>query len=490
MALRKIVASFNNRLTTFISTNLFFWLVVGLSILQGVWYALSFRPTIFDEGSHLGITRFYSHQLSPFVTSQDNTLDHLGAISRNASYLYYYLMSWPQKAIGFFFDSEMFQIIFLRSINVGLFALGLFVFRQAFIKAGISRTIANLSLLFIILTPSIAPLSGSVNYDNAVFLLSALIISRAISIISSKNVSAFDLWLVLALGLFGSLIKYEFLAIFIPVLLYICFYLWKKNKRKVLNLVKRSFQQLAIITKVMMIVLLLLLAVLFIERHIVNLVRYNKINPNCSQVIGESRCLQNYTAKRNILAQRSKSVNFNPANPFNYVLQDWTPGMITTQTILPPTQHSSPLLRLFYFLAALVGGLLVIYYLSDFLRKPNFKFLIFVTIFYALILAVYNYQAYTAFGLPVAITGRYLLPVMPIYVAFVALAFTRFFKHNTTVLSFGLVCTLLIFTQGGGVTTYLISAKERAYWQNSTVINANRYIRNRLKIAIRLTNAD
>src|SRR5690606_13310144 len=114
----------------FIGSKTFFILIIALAVIQGIWYALSFQPSIFDEGKHFARILFYTQHLSPFLGEQDPAWDSLGAISRDASYLFYYLMSFPLRLIQVFTDNPTVQLISLRIINLGIFVAGLFIYRK------------------------------------------------------------------------------------------------------------------------------------------------------------------------------------------------------------------------------------------------------------------------------------------------------------------------------------------------------------------------
>jgi hypothetical protein len=96
----------------------------------------------FDEDFHLGIIRLYAHHLLPFWSSQPVGGDAYGAVARDPSYLYHYLMSFPYWLISQFTHDTTIQVLILRFINIGLFASGLVLFRRL-----LTRTFASPALL-------------------------------------------------------------------------------------------------------------------------------------------------------------------------------------------------------------------------------------------------------------------------------------------------------------------------------------------------------
>src|SRR4051812_29328265 len=84
-----------------LSRKSFFWAILALFVLQSAWIALSGRyPMAFDEDFHLGIIRLFAHHASPFWSTQPAGADAFGAVARDPSYLYQWLMSFPYRLIS------------------------------------------------------------------------------------------------------------------------------------------------------------------------------------------------------------------------------------------------------------------------------------------------------------------------------------------------------------------------------------------------------
>jgi hypothetical protein len=115
--------------------NKFFYAIVVLLVAQAVWIALSGRyPMAFDEDFHLGIIRLYAHHLNPFWNNLPSGTDALGAVTRDPSYLYHYLMSFPYRLIELFTHNQTAQVLVLRAFNIALFAWGLTLYRRLLAK--------------------------------------------------------------------------------------------------------------------------------------------------------------------------------------------------------------------------------------------------------------------------------------------------------------------------------------------------------------------
>ena len=152
----------------------FFWVVLGFFIFESVWIALSgVYPGAFDENFHFGLIQIYSHYWLPFLSSQPAHANAYGAVARDPSYLYHYLMSFPYRFISLFVHGQTGQVVLLRLINVGIFSAGTVLFRRILIKVGLSSALSNVCLLLFVLIPIVPELAGQINYDNLLIPLVA-----------------------------------------------------------------------------------------------------------------------------------------------------------------------------------------------------------------------------------------------------------------------------------------------------------------------------
>ncbi|HXE10103.1 MAG TPA: hypothetical protein VN554_01620, partial [Verrucomicrobiae bacterium] len=119
-------SSLARRTGAILGSRRFFWVILALFVIQAAWIALSgLYPMAFDEDFHLGIIRLYAHHISPFWAGQPPGADAFGAVARDPSYLYHYLMSFPYRLSGLFTHDQTLQILWLRAINIALFTAGL-----------------------------------------------------------------------------------------------------------------------------------------------------------------------------------------------------------------------------------------------------------------------------------------------------------------------------------------------------------------------------
>ncbi len=471
--LRGKLSNLFKSLAKFISSEIFFKSTLLICAIQGLWYALSFRPIIFDEFRHLGFITLYSERLSPFISHQTVAMDFLGGVTREPSYLYYYLMSWPLRLLNLFTHNTTAQVIFLRLFSLLFFILALIMYKKLFDLVGLSRAARNLTLLFLVLTPSIAPLPGAINYDSAIFLISGVILLLIAKIIKNKKYSFQILALLLSVGLLGSLIKFEIIAIFVPAILFLAVFIWRNEGKEAFNIMISSFYKTPIPKRLLLVGLLILSLCLFIERPVINVVKYKSVAPSCLEFVSSSRCEANYTERRNIASLKRKNENFRPVNPFNFTLQYWIPGMVVTQTKLIPVSNPLPIMIMAYYSFAMLGVGLILIFLREFFKNNICKLLIITAGSYIFLLAAFNYKTYIHLADPVAITSRYLLPIFPIFMYFTAVAIKKSFVYYPKSLILAILLIVILFTQGGGISTFILEANKSYYFNNPIIKEVN-----------------
>ena len=331
------------------------------------------------------------------------------------------------------------------------------MFERALRKLNFSSLISRLSLLFLVLTPSVALLPGAINYDNVVFFFAGLLFLNVAKILRSKIVNPNTAIQFLAICMFGILIKYTFVAIAVPAALFILVHVIRSKKafRPSLNL--RN------VDKYLLSVFLVGL-VLFIERPVTNLVSYGRFAPRCASIIGDERCSKNYTQKRNIDALQNKDGSFQPKSVYQYTFVDWVPNMIRSQVRLQPTDAPNKSILLLYYVGLFGGLSLIAYWLHRLKRSKATLFAMWSVLSLSLALLFTNYLSYKRLGIVVATSSRYLLPAEPFFIALVLSAFAMTFRKHKLLLLPLVALLLFAFISAGGVLTYLHSTSEIARW--------------------------
>jgi len=500
-----------NKFTRFVyrifKSKKFFYIVVGLLVLQAAWFALSAQyPMAFDENYHFGIIQIYSHQWLPFITSAPAGSGALGDITRFDSYLYHYLMSFPYRLIAIFINDQVTQIIILRLINIGLFVGGLFLFRRLFRRFNISERLINFSLLMLVLIPVVPFLAATINYDNLVFLLVPLTAIFTLNctdeIIKNKKIPAKSLLLLITISLLSCLVKYAFLPIFTAEILYLLFvFVRSKSRQKLLPTFTSSFKSLRLGVKAILVISLIVSAGLFIERYGVNLIQYHSVEPDCAKVQSVATCMQYGPWARDYqIAQDITAHNTATVPPIGYYVPVWIAGMIYRLYFAINYNYTNyPPLLIPFTIAAIIGILgliLAVVYRRQIIRvNRRLLMLVLVIILYVGGIVYSNFSEYLSYRQPLAINGRYLIIVLPFIFIIFGLAFkTWFIKLSKTkssiIIAITSVAVILLTLQGGGALTYLVRSQPNWYWQNKSLVDFNMNLKNAVSPFIIGNNTD
>ena len=156
-----------SRIMRLLTSSKVFWIVCVFFVIEAIWIAVTGAfPMAFDEQFHLGIIKIYAHHVSPFLTHQPSNADEFGAVFRDPSYLYQYIMSFPYRLINLFIHTQTAQIIALRFINIALFISSLPIFRRLLVRSKLSPALINVLFMVFVLVPVVPLLAAQINYDN------------------------------------------------------------------------------------------------------------------------------------------------------------------------------------------------------------------------------------------------------------------------------------------------------------------------------------
>lgn len=472
----------------------FFRFVIFFFIFEASWIALTASyPQAFDENFHFGLIKVYSHYLLPFLTKQPDGANAYGAVARDPSFLYHYLMSFPYRLIELFTKSQIAQVIVLRFINIAFFASGLILFRKVLLKTKISKGLSNLFILLFSLIPVVPQLAGQVNYDNLLFPVVAgccLLSFKLIDQIKAKQ-PQFKTYLgLIILCIFGSLVKYAFLPLFLAIDVFFLYIIIKNfgwNFKPLLNKLWLDIKKQSILTLVIFSGLFLILTSMFVERDVVNLVKYQAIAPSCSAVLSDQSCKaysvwesdnsRHLALEKNLVPSPSK-------NPITYLAQ-WIywmwyrlffaiNGLNSRFTNYPPLPLPSAI-------AAICGlvslAALIKYRKKVFKSNPYVILLSLMAVFYIVALIIQGYSTYQFTAVLENMNGRYLLPVLFLIFAVAGRALIQLFINHRK-LSILVACLVtLFFIEGGGIFTFIERSDPSWDFNNSSVVKVNNDVR-------------
>lgn len=480
---------FSTKVIRILSSRRFFVFVMIFFVFEAAWIALSaVYPQAFDEEFHFGLIQIYSHYWLPFLSHQPANANAYGAVARDPSYLYHYLMSFPYRVISLFLHTQIEQVIALRLVNVGLFATGLVLFRRVLLKVGLSVPLANLLLLLFILVPITPLLAAQINYDNLLIPLIGwicLLTFRFTDEINKKKPTIKTLVTLVSACLLTSLVQYEFMPIFLAVVLFALFIIFRSYKGEINKLLSQLWQNWLIQRRLLKVVLLgalLISAGLFIQRDGVNIVKYHEIAPDCSSILSVKDCsaygvwYHQYTLHQAVLAKEQKLT----INPVTYTAQ-WiywlwyrlffaVNGPASDFTNYPPL----PLPSAAFIVIELAGLYVTLKWCRRvFNNNPYIAFLALVTILYLATLLIEGYARYRYTGELELMNGRYLLPVLLLAAAVVASAFSIALKKKAYVKGLVAALVIVLFLQGGGFLTFIARSDSSWDFSNKTVVKVN-----------------
>lgn len=478
--------SFRTKLASLFSGRNFFRFILALLIVQAAWIALSGRyPMAFDEDFHLGIIKLYAHHISPFWAHQPENADMFGAVARDPSYLYQYLMSFPYRLFSALALSQTTIVIIFRFINIGLSVGGLVLMRRLLLETRASVGLVNAALLVFVLLPIVPMQAAQINYDN-LFLpavaLALLLTVKFNSELKKRQLNAKTVFALAITCLLASLVKYAFLPIFIAIIVFAVVRLCRlRHSFKLGPALAKSWQQMSGWLKVVLVTILIISFGLFLQRIGYNVVRYHTPVPGCAKVLTREQCSEYGPWIRNYNLKLAKLPG--PHSPLTFT-REWFYGMwLRTMFAVggPSTDFQSrgPLALpgigvIFFAVIGLVAFIVTVGKVLE-LYDPAIIWLFLTTIIiYVVLLWLDEYQAYVQTGQPVAINGRYLLPILLPVIFLMVVATAELIRHKPRLQLWLATLTIVCLAWGGGALTFILRSNDGGwYWPNNAVKTAN-----------------
>lgn len=442
-------------------------------MLESIWIALSFQfPMIYDEGTHMSFIRMYSDDIFPY------TNDTPGNMTTQIS-LFHYLMSFPFRIMSAHVDFNIIVILF-RLVGIGFMLWGLLIYSRVLQRMKIPAAVVNISLLIFILLPIVPFVAATVNYDNLLFPLTALYVLYAVKIIEKKRQDFRNIALLIIVGCVAALVKYSFLPIFVASAVFLIGWLFYHQKFAFIEGVKSSYLKLKKRQKILWPTLLILVLIPFLGVFGVNAVKYHGIKPSCFKVQPREQCLANGIIKRTVDAEAT--VNERQAvPPTNFVYSIWLNNMLkTTNWSGNITSNKTfafaqplPVMDAMLFAGVLLGTAILLFMWRSLNVSTSAKFGVLLFVVLTATILIMNMKTYYDVRAAYANQPRYLLSLLPIYLAVMVWAVSAFLGKRYVLKTAILVIFLLLFTQGGGVITHMVRSDESWYWQNPIVRSVN-----------------
>ena len=478
--------SATRRLQLFFGSPTFFYIILGFFIFEALWFVFSaVYPMPFDEEFHFGLIKLYSHHWLPFLASQPSGADGFGAVARDPSYLYHYVLSFPYRLITWATSNETTQVILLRLMNVSLFTYGLWLFRKLLLRVGSSLALTHVALAIFVLIPVVPQLAAHINYDNGFMVLVPLLCLQVVNIIQGLQKRRIDVQMILLAIITSfamSLIKYAALPMVLACALFVAVSAARHFRGRYANIGKelvRGYRGIRLSTKVLLLGAIFIGVVLFSQRYVINLVQYKTPVPDCGAVLSVKQCSAYGPWNRDYQYAQNKTADFRP-DPVHF-MDGWPQGMwhrlffaingvrahyMNYRELPVPSQTATIL--------AIVGLFaLVLYFRPVFRGQELLAFLLTFVLVYVAVLWADGYEAYQRTGHIVAINGRYLLPVLLPLAAIMGRALSLAWKKNPTMKVWLATFVIALFLHGGGIFTFILRSDSTWYWPNQTVNHVN-----------------
>lgn len=497
--LQHIAAQLYRSVYKLLASERFFYLSMAFFLLQVIWIAISGAYSMaFDEYYHYGIIELYRHTWTPFIQQPEGPA-FFGAVARDPSFLYHYLLSFPHRLFAFFVPNMALQVIFLRSINTVMFAAGVLIFRKILRRLRLSKIAVHIVLVLFLLLPVSGQLAAQLNYDNAQFALVAATIYICLLIVddwrSHSRLSLTKLLVWAAVVMAGCLVKFTFLPFALTSAVFLfcwAWWIWHSDRTKLVRQA-RGMWSISVIRQwrfIFLAVNVLLLLGLCIQRYGVNIVKYHSLAPRCNVVLAHEVCMDYDPYRRDTLYVEQGYHQIVTADSKRGYPRQWFEQMIwETYFVVGNRQQDYPVgdpLPVAYKTGRVVAYALLITLAAGsiyVLRTGGAAVWLCVGMIavYTGILYARNYHDFMRVGVPVAIHARYLVPLFPLVGGLAVLALrplqTRFRHVRRGIIAMGAL-VILLTVQGGGALPYIIRSNDTWMWPQ--MAQPNRVVRSAL----------
>ena len=447
-------ADIKNECLVYIKSNLdkvvlIFLLLVFFAF--SMFIALNLQPGIMpDEPAHFAFSTHFSSTIG--IPPDTDQTASLGWYIRQNPFLYHWIMGRLINLTRFIYSdvTDWQLLVVLRVVN-SLFALGTVIICYLLSKEVIKHKWWQLLPVFIITNLLMFVfLSAAVNYDNLANLFSVIGLFFHVRVLNEKRFIANSLLWMIFISL-GTLVKFTILPLALAMFIVWLVYVIKSNNehtRFKFNLPEIGYS-----------ILLILLVLGNLSIYGVNLVLYRDLTPSCQEILTISQCeLSPYLlrARESALQQKltiSEARAMGYPSPIGYALVDWvwfmlirTVGVTGHQSYLP--FHTITYYQILFYWIALMGLVNLIVHRQFEFTKAS---LVFISIFYAIVLIIMNYNAELTYGFQqIALQGRYIFPVIAALLVLVTSVIrnipSKLIRWPT------LIFTLGLFLYGGSIT--------------------------------------
>lgn len=409
--------------------------VIHIPVVDGVGhvpYAGTIAP---DENRHIANILYYAGRsvwAGPIITDAPANLLTMGEIERFPSYFYYYVASFPVKALLDLGAPYSVIVSALRFANVILAAVGIVVVHRVIRTLGASAAVSTLVAVLLAFTGRYEWQGAAVTYDtpaNTLYFLCLLFCAR---LIRSTERAYGALFLAVLTGLGAIIVKYTFVPFVLVAIVVAVVIVVQRDGLGVFahpfRWLRDAFVEHPVRSSLWAVLFLIALAVLA-ERVGVNLLVYGQFNPGCTKLHTHQQCLAFDIYRRNYWAGRAHDLGIldnapqAPFDPFEFV-GSWLGtyfqsmffyrGRSTAWQVDIWVQVAGAIV----FALAIVATLLAVRVL---VKTRAFVWGMIVAGAYVVAMFFFNLRTFLQLDNEYAFSGRYLIPVLPLIYLFAVL---------------------------------------------------------------------
>lgn len=389
-----------------------------------------------DQGAHEFFSRSFSQTWGIPEEEPNSTFSITGR-----SYLYYWLNGAVLKILTLVFPSiNLYRTLLWRLMSVAYSTITVLYTYKLGRKLTGNPYVGILAAFFLSNTLMFTFVSGGISYDNLMNLAAIAAIYHLVKLYKDEDFirqTAFTgIWVII-----GSLTKNQFLLMTLIIFLAWVFF------------VVRNYKKLSIIfnrTNIILAVIFIVFLGLFFGLYSVNLIRYSRITPSCSQVKTPSSCLsyQNrYDYYEPFDMQWAWYVRDKLMDPIKYAFTYWIYrmaesiwGILSHHTFVPFFSIGLHLVTIFWAIGCFF------YYWRQ--RDKILTLLILILISYTTYVFFWNYKNEVEFNFQhFVVTGRYLIPIISVVYVLMSLAFMKI--KSILLRRYTIAIAIMIYFTGG-----------------------------------------
>jgi hypothetical protein len=361
--------------------------------------------------------------------------------STGRPYLYYWLTGAVFKILSLVFPSiSLYRTLVWRLMSVFYSTFTVFYTYKLGRKISGNPYVGILAAFFLSNTLMFTFVSGGISYDNLMNLAAIAAIYHLVKLYKGEDfvrqTALIGIWVII-----GSLTKNQFLLLTLIIFLAWIFFVIRNIKKLSLSFNK---------TNMILVVLFIIFLGLFLGLYGVNLIRYSRITPACSQVKDPIYC-PTYQSRYDYYEPYDLLwawfVRDKLMDPMKYAFIYWIYkmaesiwGILSHNTFVPTLSIGLHLVTIFWAIGCFF------YYWRQ--KDKILTLLVMILISYSLYTFFWNYKTEIEFNFQhFVVTGRYLIPIMSVVFVLMAYAFTKI--KSILLRRYTIIIAIMVYYMGG-----------------------------------------